>query len=48
MEDKRNVHELLVSKTVGKRSLEAKSANTGNERNGVCADWTQAANNRQQ
>jgi len=36
MEDKRNAYERLVSKIVGKRSLEAKSANTGIKRNGVC------------
>jgi len=50
MEEKRNAYELLVSKTVGKRSLETKSANTGFPRNGVCVcvDWTQVANNRHQ
>jgi len=39
MEEKRNAYELLVSKTVGKRSLEAKSANTGipRKRECVCA-----------
>jgi hypothetical protein len=50
MEDKRTAYELLVSKTGGKRSLEAKSTNTGIQRNGVCVcvDWTQVANNRHQ
>jgi hypothetical protein len=46
MEGKRNAYELLVSKTEGKRSLEAKSGNIEIQRNGVCVDWTQLANNR--
>jgi hypothetical protein len=35
MEDKRNAYQRLVSKTEGKRSLEAKSTDIGIQRNGV-------------